>query len=269
MIKNPIRIGKNKEKLIPIVETILKDSFTNRIIDVFGTCLDITINAPTNRILMNQNNVMLKDVLEYIIGHSNLFVASALDKLIRETNMDKDFGFTQCRRLYNENKVDAYLKPVLLLGLIYHSFNNQIRFNMLGHYNASFSKSGGFTQAKRNQLASFMQAVSTKHLALASKPWKYYMTTYREGDVILVDMPEVTEEYYDDNSQIRSWTIEDETQVLQMCEFYKRSKTKFILIVSNKSNPMIRVIEKDLKVVTSNGYTIYTNVVSTVVEGKE
>lgn len=269
MIKNPIRIGKNKEKLIPTINALLKKKFIFRIVDVFGTATDITINANVGGIISNQNNIMIREALQYLQNHSAEFSIRAIEKVITESRLNTEFGFNQARRLYNENKVDTYLKPVILLALIYQSYNNQIRFNRLGHYNSSFSKSNGFTPAKKNQLDEFIRTINSKYMTLANRPWKSFMLSFLESDVVIMDLPVIGDEYYDEVSELKIWTEDDENSALQMCEFFKRQKTKFILIVSERGNPLLDVVARGINLSSVAGFYIYTNLDSDGSEGKD
>lgn len=254
MIKNPISYPGNKNKLASqIISFFPKDATT--IVEPFCGSAAVSVNTNYERLVLNDNNPFIVDVLKY--QHENSFEAIVLDteRIIHE------YGLTYSRimpkgtyreihheglsrynkagfeKLKSDFNLDRDVRKLFVL-LIY-GFNHYLRFNSAGQFNVPVGKVD-FSASIFRELKVFEEKFNKVDPVFLNTDYLDEKLYSFSGAIYYFDPPYlITNAPYNQN-----WNIQDERCLLALLDALNERDLRFALsnvISSNgKTNELLK-----------------------------
>ena len=246
-IKSPLNYTGGKYKLLPQIMPLFPDDITD-FWDLFCGGANVGINVSAERVIYNDSNQKLIGLFNTISKQDFASFDNKVHRLIKQyglsnsTEKGYDFyrcssnsglgsfnksGFAKLRDDFNKmnRRDDKYY--LYLFVLITFAFNNQIRFNSVGHYNLPVGKRDYNSNIRKN-LESFMNALSSQDSVFISKDFrKINIEEIREGSLIYCDPPYlITTASY---NEMGGWTEKEEYDLLSFLDKLNECGLRFAL----------------------------------------
>lgn len=180
-IKSPLNYVGGKHKLLPQILPL----FPNKIctfIDLFGGGANVSINVNADKIIYNDINLKVVQILETFKKHNASHLLQMINELITHYNLSKtnQEGFLALRDEYNKSE---YKEPIMLYTIICYAFNYQIRFNSKGEYNMPFGKDrSSFNSVLQDKFITFCEALHKKNIVFTNSDFREYIDTPFENN---------------------------------------------------------------------------------------
>ncbi|STY62657.1 Dam family site-specific DNA-(adenine-N6)-methyltransferase [Mannheimia haemolytica] len=199
-------------------------------LDLFSGGANVGVNSISSKVILNDNNKHIINLLEYFYHMDINFILDKVDKLISDYNLSNtskfgyDYygcnsseglanvnkkGYLALRHFYNSSKNKD---PLVLYVLIIYSFNNQIRFNKKEEFNLPVGKRD-FNNKMRNKLIDFCGYLKKKDIEFINNDFRNVsLKKLNKNTFIYCDPPYlITTASYNENG---GWDEEDEKALL-------------------------------------------------------
>ena len=231
--QGPITYEGNKRRLMPQIKPLLAD--THVFVDLFAGSGTVGLNAPAEKVVFNDTNKPLMDLLAYLKSTDPEVAISKVDELTvrfgltdpyhspdyegRLQDLNKS-GYIKLREYYNENPT-----PGVLLALLQYSFNNQMRWNKSGKFNMPVG-SKGFNANQREKVREFHKRAQEVDAVFSSKDfndWKHF--SVKQSTLFYADPPYlVSTATYN-----TGWDESNESNLLDFLDYKHENGDKFAL----------------------------------------
>lgn len=219
MIKG-IPFTGSKYKLIEQLKPYLERPQFTMFYDMMCGGGSVAVNLDYERLHLNDINMPLIHLLSTITLWGRVYTITMIDSIVKLHELDaaNKLAYMQLRQEYNsviKSNPDNPINPYILLTLIYHSYNNMIRFNKQGRFNVPFGQRT-FNEQARSDLVPFIDTLMTKKVTFTSSSigvWDYA----KEPDDVLFyfDVP-----YSVGNAAYNTgWTQKTDTVLFQMLDY--------------------------------------------------
>lgn len=241
---SPMNYIGGKAKLLPQLLPHFPDKI-DTFYDVFAGGGNVCVNANANKVVINDLNHYVIDILEKFYTNDTDSLLKQIHAYIDEYGLSKSNkeAFVQFRKDYN-----AKPNPVMLYTLICYSFNYQFRFNNNHEYNNPFGKDRShFSPALENKLIRFSSKLKSISATFSRSKFDELIrgTTYNRNDFVYLDPPYLitTGSYNDGNRGFKNWTPKQESLLFETLDWLNSNKVKFALsnVVEHKgrTNPLL------------------------------
>lgn len=231
ILASPMNYIGGKYKLLPQILPLFPNLENSRFIDLFTGGLNVGINVQCEKIIANDLNKYVIEVLEYFYKTSIEDTINEIKKIINKYSLSKENqeGFIKLRNDYNNNQT-----PIMLYTLICYSFNYQFRFNNSHQYNNPFGKNRSqFSQKLEDKLIKFVKRLQSKKIIFSSNSFSEYLDKFEfnANDFVYCDPPYLitTGSYNDGNRGFKDWTTQQEKSLLHFLDQLDRKNLKFAL----------------------------------------
>lgn len=241
---------------------LLKTNFPKRIntfYDLFGGGGTVSINAKSQKVVYNDINWYVKDLLEKIAHDEIIDIYNYIEKSIKKYGLEKKNKeqFVNFRTKYNEIEIGSR-NPLDLYLLICYGFEHQIRFNSKMEFNNPCGNSG-FNQEMLEKLISYSIKAKSMNIVYKSMDYKTFENEIEKGDFVYCDPPYLNScgAYNDGKRGFNGWDDKQEQELLDFLDRLNSRGIKFML-----SNMMTRnsIENKSLKNwIKKNGYMVIKN----------
>lgn len=210
LVKSPLNYIGNKYKLL---EQILP-LFPNKIdsfYDLFGGSGTVFINTSADRFIYNELNTRIYDLVKHISNCNVLKELELINKTIELNNLGKEHKeeFNKFREIYNDNQT-----PTNLFVLSCFSLNQQLRFNKKGKFNMTCGNRG-LSKGMIERFKIFNKHCENKNIEWNNKSYMEFKD-FKENDFVYLDPPCLpTTATYNENREIKGWSLETELQMYQ------------------------------------------------------
>ena len=255
---SPLNYIGGKWDVLPL----LKNNFPKKIntfYDLFGGGGTVAINAKADKVVYNDINWVVRDLLEKIT-HDQLFTTyNYIEKTIKKYGLEKKNkeNYNLFREKYNSlekgsrNPLDLYL-------LICYGFEHQIRFNNKLEFNNPCGNSG-YNQEMLEKLVSYSIKTKSMNIVFKSMDYKRFEKDIQKGDFVYCDPPYLNScgAYNDGKRGVNGWDEFQEKELLEFLSRIHKKGVKFML-----SNMMTRnsLENKHLKQwIKENDYRVIKN----------
>lgn len=244
---------------------------TSCFLDLFSGGGNVGINSENTKIIFNDKNKNVIDLLEFFKNTETKSLLKKIDEIIKEYGLSNTslFGyeyygcnsskglseynkdkFLKLRNDFNNTEKNGNKDLIMLYVLIVFSFNNQIRFNRKGEFNLPVGKRD-FNSKMRSKLVLFSEALKKNDTSFLNKDFREIDFKLLPADTFIYCDPPylITTATYNENG---SWTNEDEIDLLNF--LYKANELDFkfalsnVLSAKNKTNILLK------EWIESNGY---------------
>ena len=241
---------------------LLKTNFPKKIntfYDLFGGGGTVSINAKSQKVVYNDINWYVKDLLEKIAHDEIIDIYNYIEKNIKKYGLEKKNKeqFVNFRSKYNEIEIGSR-NPLDLYLLICYGFEHQIRFNSKMEFNNPCGNSG-FNQEMLEKLISYSIKAKSMNIVYKSMDYKTFENEIEKGDFVYCDPPYLNScgAYNDGKRGFNGWDDKQEQELLDFLDRLNSRGIKFML-----SNMMTRnsIENKSLKNwIKKNGYKVIKN----------
>ena len=255
---SPLNYIGGKWDVLPL----LKNNFPKKIntfYDLFGGGGTVAINAKADKVVYNDINWVVRDLLEKITHDQFFTTYNYIEKTIKKYGLEKKNkeNYNLFREKYNSlekgsrNPLDLYL-------LICYGFEHQIRFNNKLEFNNPCGNSG-YNQEMLEKLVSYSIKTKSMNIVFKSMDYKRFEKDIQKGDFVYCDPPYLNScgAYNDGKRGFNGWDEFQEKELLEFLSRIHKKGVKFML-----SNMMTRnsLENKHLKQwIKENDYRVIKN----------
>lgn len=231
----------NKFRMIEELLRQLPKKNIDYFVEVFAGSGIVSMNYQSpKKIFLNDNDIWLTKILEYLINDDDKNVMKRIDTIIKKfklpinnTKVKYDKQYSELKKSFNKSK-----KIDELLVLILYGFNQQIRFNSKGEFNIPPGKFSWNTYQK-NKLLSFCLATKDKKISIKNEDFIDFVNSIKkqvkkENTIFYFDPP-----YLITNATYNStWSQNKEQELIDLLKELTREGYKWILsnVLESKGN---------------------------------
>lgn len=237
-------IGNKRRIIKDVIRNFPTKKITN-FVDVFTGSGIVTANYQNaDKYFINDNDVNVTILLEYLFNNKKNNVISELKKIIYHYKLPTNH-FYEYKEQYNKLKNDYNFKKhvakfntsAVLLVLVLFGFNQQIRFNSRNEFNIPTGKFY-FNKYQEEKISKFILSIKNANVKIENQDFhKFVYQTLQEIDgknsLFYFDPPYlITNGTYNN-----SWTYEEEEKLINILSDLTNKKIKWVLsnqLFSNK-----------------------------------
>lgn len=242
----PFNYTGGKFKLLKQLKPLFKE--TSVFLDLFSGGGNVGINSNSSKVIFNDINEKMIDLIEYFRTTPTETLLKRVDKIIEDYNLSNtalfgyeyygcnsskglaDYnrnGFLKLRADYNNLLKNGNEDISLLYVLMIFSFNNQIRFNRRGEFNLPVGKRD-FNSKMRSKLILFSTELKRKDITFLRNDFRdINLDKLEKNTFIYCDPPYlITEAVYNENGL---WSESDEQNLLDFLDRVNNKGFKFAL----------------------------------------
>ncbi|WP_416738175.1 Dam family site-specific DNA-(adenine-N6)-methyltransferase [Mycoplasmopsis meleagridis] len=245
-VKSPINYSGGKYKLLKQILPLFPRKI-DTFYDVFSGGANVAINIEANKVVINDIDEHIVNLLKYLDTEDIYKVIEGVEKLITRYKLSntKKYGYSyynvnssiglksvneksylQLRKDYNEGNIKDNENLVFYTLLVY-AFNNQIRFNNSGLYNTPVGKRD-FNLKMEQKLIDFKNTVTKRNIVFMNKDFRDLLKEIDKiNDFVYLDPPYlISTATYNENG---GWTELDEIDLLACLDNLNKKGIKFAL----------------------------------------
>lgn len=255
---SPLNYIGGKWEVLPL----LKKHFPKNIhtfFDLFGGGGTVSINAPADKVVYNDINWLVRDLLEKIAHDDFYSIYNYIEKSIKKYELEKKnkIAYKNFRDKYNSMEIGKR-NPLDLYLLICYGFEHQIRFNSKLDFNNPCGNSN-FNQEMLEKLISYSLKVKNMNIVFKSMDYKELEKDIEKGDFVYCDPPYLNScgAYNDGKRGFNGW---DENQEKELLAFLNRLNKKGIKFMLSNMSSRNSLENKNLKKwIKDNQYKMIKN----------
>lgn len=223
--------------------------------DLFGGGANVCINSNAKRVVYNDVNCYVVDLLNYLSSTHPYTIYQDIQVYQEKYHLDKGNkeGYTMLRNEYNKTK-----SSLLLYLLICYGFEHQIRFNSKHEFNNPCGNSG-FNDEMYEKLISYYLRCQDIDIEFRCNSFVDYVTEVKENDFVYLDPPYLGNRgaYQDGKRGFNGWNEEQEQELHTFMENLDSNNIRFMLSncvehTSGNENPLEKWSD-------DNGFSFYTD----------
>ena len=243
-VKSPLNYTGGKFKLLPQLFSLFKED--NTFVDVFGGGFNVGINSNSRKIIYNDKCNQVKRLVELICKSDYEQLSLKIQSVIKQYSLSDTStngyeyygcssnegvgkynkpGYEKLRLEYNSVE-DSEQRDILLLVLVFYSFNNQIRFNSKGEFNLPVGKRD-YNDSTRYNLKQFIHKAKTKNITFETSDFDSLKNDIDSDCFVYCDPP-----YYlgvASYNENKGWSKNDEIRLLDFLSYLNKKGIKFAL----------------------------------------
>ena len=227
---SPLNYIGGKYEVLPIIKENLPKKI-NTFYDLFGGGGTVGINVNSSKIVYNDINWVVRDLLEKIALDDFSKTYDYIEKTIKKYKLEKKDkeAYINFRNYYN-SKEKGSRNPLDLYLLICYGFEHQIRFNAKLEFNNPCGNSG-YNQEMLEKLVSYSNITKSKNIVFKSMDYKSFEKDLEKGDFVYCDPPYLTScgAYNDGKRGFNGWDEKQEKDLLDFLSRINEKGIKFML----------------------------------------
>ncbi len=226
-IKSPFNYIGNKYKLLPQILPLFPNEI-DTFYDVFCGGLDVSVNVKANKVIANDINYFVIDILKLFKDTDSEQLKNKITNIIKKHNLSKENRETyySFREYYNKNK-----SPLLLFVLMCYSFNYQFRFNSNHDYNnPAGTNRSSYNPSIEKRMTTFSEKLTNIDFVCGNfKDFEF--NSFNENDFVYCDPPYRSSigSYNDGKRGFEGWTLQDDLKLFEMLDDLDKKGVKFAM----------------------------------------
>lgn len=231
IFESPLNYIGSKAKVMPYIRQnqIVTDTF----VDVFGGGFNVGINSVSNKIIYNDINFIVKQLIESFQKYDTYDYIIYAKKFIEKHQLEKGNkeSYLSARDFYNELP-ESKKDPRMLFTIILYSFQQQIRFNS----NYGFNNTAGvrwFNDCILAKLISFSRVIKEKNITFLSDDFTHLSNhiAVNKDTFLYLDPPYklTTGSYNDGKRGFKGWDDELEQELFTFIDEMTRQNVPCML----------------------------------------
>ncbi|MCM1043655.1 MAG: Dam family site-specific DNA-(adenine-N6)-methyltransferase [Corallococcus sp.] len=199
--------------------------------DLFAGGFNVGINVNAKKVVYNDVNFKVKELLEYIttanIAEFYKYIRATIDKFGLK-KADKE-AYLKLRSKYNGTELGKRDCRELFL-LIMYGFQQQIRFNGDYDYNNPVGQAG-FNDRILEKLVSFARITKQKNVFYYAEDYERFFDLIKPDDFVYIDPPYLITlgSYNDGKRGFNGWNLSEEKRLLKFLDGLNARNIKFML----------------------------------------
>ncbi|MGZ9762540.1 DNA adenine methylase [Mycoplasma sp. 394] len=231
-IRSPLNHLGNKYRILDIIFTNLPSmQASTKFVDVFGGSFNVGINSPFKNVIYNEYDKALFEILTSFLYTEFDIIDKKINEKLEEYQLSykKNYKENKEKYLVIRNDYNETKDIILLIILVFFSFNSELRFNKKGFFNVPIGKSG-YTKYRRSNLIKFIELSKTKLIQTYNLDFGDLVldliSKYKTDQIIFYFDPPylISNATYNNN-----WSIDDEKRLIKILQKLNDKKYKFIL----------------------------------------
>lgn len=253
--ESPLNYIGSKAKMIDEVKCYFPKDYSN-FIDAFGGGFNVGINSKSERIIYNELNHFVKDLVESFKVNDTYKYLLYMRRIIKKYNLKKEDSesYIKARNYYNSLSFEKR-DPKLLYTIILYGFNQQIRFNG----NHGFNNPVGmrwFNDKVLEKMISFSRIIKEKNITFENLDYSKLNGAINNESFIYFDPPYrlTTGTYNDGKRGFNGWGIDEEKRLFDFADSLNSKSICFMIsyVIEHKGK-----INEELKEwIQSNNYRL-------------
>ncbi|HPG92324.1 MAG TPA: Dam family site-specific DNA-(adenine-N6)-methyltransferase [Clostridia bacterium] len=199
--------------------------------DLFAGGFNVGINVNASKIVYNDINFKVKELLEYIAMVDIEEFFKYINLTINRLNLSKEnkIAYMKLRDKYNSTKISSRDCRDLFL-LIMYGFQQQIRFNNQLNYNNPVGQAG-FNDKILEKLISYSRVSKSKKILYYSEDYEHFLNYLEDKDFVYIDPPYLITlgSYNDGKRGFNGWNEKEEIRLLNFLNKLNNKNIKFML----------------------------------------
>ncbi len=259
-ISCPFNYTGGKFKLLKQLQPLFDEKEV--FLDLFAGGGNVGINSSSTKIIFNDSNEKMIDLIEFIKETNTDILLKQIDDIIDEYGLSNTAlygysyydcnsirglakynkeGFLKLRNAFNAKIITGETDYLMLYVLMVFSFNNQIRFNKKGLFNLPVGKRD-FNSKMRSKLVLFSEELKSKDAQFMRKDFRdISLDDFSRETFIYCDPPYlITNATYNENGM---WTEIEEKALLQFLDAANAKDFSFalsnVLVSKNNRNEIL------------------------------
>jgi len=263
MIESPLNYTGGKYKLLNQIIPLFPKNI-HCFVDLFCGGCNVGVNIDSDKIIFNDTNKMLINLLNYLNKYDSEYSLKKIEKIIKKYKLSdvstKGYEFYGCKSsdglgIYNAERFNLLKNDFnkkkkkdenyyyMFYVLIVYSFNNQIRFNSKGYFNLPVGKRD-FNKSMKEKFLNFVDRINTINCEFISNNYKYVLDMgLQKDDFVYCDPPYyITCASYNEND---GWTRNDEISLLETLDTLNQQGIRFALsnVITNKGKTNVILLD--------------------------
>lgn len=253
---SPLNFIGGKHDLIDFLKSHMPKNI-NTFYDLFGGGFNVGINIDANKVVYNDVNFKVRELLEYITNANIKEFYKYISQTIAKLGLSKENkgSYLKLREKYNNTPISRRDCRDLFL-LIMFGFQQQIRFNSNLDYNNPVGQAG-FNDKVLEKLISFARITKQKKVFYYSEDYSRFIDYINEDDFVYIDPPYLITlgSYNDGKRGFNGWNEKEEIRLLSFLDELNSKDIKFmlsnVLIHKEKTNQILKdwIIKNNYKVI--------------------
>lgn len=174
-----------------IIDFLLKNmpKEINNFYDLFGGGATVSLNAKSKKIIYNDNNWIVVDLLQYLAKQDYPWLYKQITGTIKKYSLSKanKEAYNKLRNDYN-NLMKENRNPLFLYLLICYGFEHQIRFNTKLEFNNPCGNSG-FNDEMLEKLISYKLRTNEINIDFKKENYENLISEINKADFVYCDPP--------------------------------------------------------------------------------
>ena len=233
----------------------------NKVVDVFGGGFNVGINYDVPKIIYNDCNYKVKELIQMFRNTSTIELYKYITNMIKKHKLEKEKKepYLKLREIYNKPE-PPIRDPKLLYLLVLYGFQQQIRFNSKLEYNNPIGQSG-FNDKILEKIISFSREIKEKNVIFMSEDFENLDRYIDDETFFYCDPPYLITlgSYNDGKRGFNGWSERDEIRLLNFLKRIHDRGGKFmlsnVLEHKEKTNEILKkwIKENKFKVIEYKG----------------
>lgn len=242
---SPLNFIGGKHDMIDFLKLYMPNKI-NTFYDLFGGGFNVGINIEADKVIYNDINYKVKELLEYITNANMNVFYKYISQTIIKLGLSKENkeAYLKLREKYNNTSISSRDCRDLFL-LIMFGFQQQIRFNNDMDYNNPVGQAG-FNDKILEKLVSFARITKEKRVFYYSEDYTRFIDYINEDDFVYIDPPYLITlgSYNDGKRGFNGWNEKEEERLLNFLEALHMKNIKFmlsnVLVHKGKTNEILK-----------------------------
>lgn len=253
--ESPLNYIGSKAKMIDEIKCYFPKNFSH-FIDAFGGGFNVGINSKSDRIIYNELNHFVKDLVESFRVNDTYQYLLYMKRMIKKYNLktQDSESYIEVRNHYNSLPF-AKRDPKMLFTIILYGFNQQIRFNGDHGFNNPVGMRW-FNDKVLEKMISFSRIAKEKNIEFKSTDYSDLIEVIDKESFVYLDPPYrlTTGAYNDGKRGFNGWGIEEEQRLFDFADLLDNKSIRFMIsyVLEHKG----KVNEELKNWIQSNGYSL-------------
>lgn len=230
LYESPLNYSGSKAKMMDVIKSHLPHEIET-FVDVFGGGFNVGINATARRIVYNDINGFIVELMRsFSYYDANDFIEYIQEQIVKyDLGPTKKEGYLKLRSLYNATPIEKR-DPRMLYTLILFGFQQQVRFNSDFDFNIPCG-SRRFNDRLLSKFVSFTRFIKGLNVEFKNESFRELLPMVDSDTFLYLDPPyrETTATYNDGKRGFEGWGTMHE---MELCKFLNETSqrgAKFML----------------------------------------
>lgn len=228
--ESPLNYIGSKAKMINEIKKYLPKNIRN-FVDIFGGGFNVGININSNKIIYNDINYFVKDLVESFKLNDTYEYLLYINRTIKKYNLKKQDikSYLKIREYYNSIP-KGKRNPKLLYAVILYGFNQQIRFNGDHDFNNPVGMRW-FNDKVLEKMISFSRAIKEKNITFKSIDYTNLLSEIDKNSFVYMDPPyrHTNGSYNDGKRGFNGWNIDEEKRLFEFADLLNKKGINFMM----------------------------------------